>query len=51
MSNEQQIIDDQIKSEYKHGWTTDIDMELAPKGLNEDTVRLISAKKAEPEWL
>jgi len=51
MSNEQQIIDDQIKSEYKHGWTTDIDMELAPKGLNEDTVRLISAKKNEPEWM
>ncbi|MGH1366059.1 MAG: Fe-S cluster assembly protein SufB [Calditrichia bacterium] len=51
MSNEQQIIDDQIQSEYKHGWTTDIDTELAPKGLNEDTVRLISAKKNEPEWM
>lgn len=37
--------------EYKYGFTTDIDMEIAPKGLNEDTVRLISAKKNEPEWL
>jgi len=37
--------------EYKYGFTTDIEMEIAPKGLNEDTVRLISAKKNEPEWL
>jgi Fe-S cluster assembly protein SufB len=37
--------------EYKWGWTTDIEMELIPKGLNEDVVRLISAKKQEPEWM
>ncbi|MFD1771294.1 Fe-S cluster assembly protein SufB [Sphingobacterium suaedae] len=37
--------------EYKYGFTTDIEMEIAPKGLNEDTIRLISAKKNEPEWL
>ncbi len=37
--------------EYKYGFTTDIEMEIAPKGLNEDVVRLISAKKNEPEWL
>ncbi|WKK58814.1 Fe-S cluster assembly protein SufB [Sphingobacterium sp. BN32] len=37
--------------EYKYGFTTDIEMDIAPKGLNEDTVRLISAKKNEPEWL
>jgi len=37
--------------EYKYGFTTDIEMEIAPKGLNEDTVRLISEKKNEPEWL
>jgi Fe-S cluster assembly protein SufB len=36
---------------YKWGFVTDIDMETAPKGLNEDTVRFISAKKNEPEWL
>ena len=37
--------------EYKYGFTTDIEMDVAPVGLNEDTVRLISAKKNEPEWL
>ena len=37
--------------EYKYGFATDIDTEFAPKGLNEDTVRFISAKKNEPEWL
>ena len=37
--------------EYKYGFTTDIEMEVAPVGLNEDTVRLISKKKNEPEWL
>ena len=37
--------------EYKYGFYTDIESELAPKGLNEDTVRFISAKKEEPKWL
>jgi Fe-S cluster assembly protein SufB len=36
---------------YKYGFTTDIESDLAPKGLNEDIVRFISAKKNEPEWL
>jgi len=36
---------------YKYGFTTDIAMDAFPKGLNEDIVRLISAKKREPEWL
>ena len=36
---------------YKWGFHTDIEMEFAPKGLNEDIVRFISAKKNEPEWL
>ncbi len=38
-------------SKYKWGFTSDIEQEFAPKGLNEDTVRYISAKKNEPEWL
>ena len=38
-------------STYKWGFETDIEMDLAPKGLSEDTVRLISARKGEPEWL
>jgi Fe-S cluster assembly protein SufB len=37
--------------EYKDGFYTDIEMETAPRGLNEDIVRLISAKKKEPAWL
>src|SRR5246127_96984 len=37
--------------EYKYGWVTDIEAEMIPRGLSEDTVRLISAKKNEPEWL
>ncbi len=36
---------------YKHGFITDIETEFAPKGLSEDTVRFISAKKGEPEWM
>ncbi len=36
---------------YKWGFSTDIEMDMAPKGLNEDIVRLISARKNEPEWL
>ena len=37
--------------EYKFGFVTDIEQEKIPKGLNEDIVRIISAKKNEPEWL
>lgn len=37
--------------EYKYGFVTDIEADFAPKGLSEDTVRFISAKKEEPEWL
>ena len=37
--------------EYKYGFTSDIDTEIIPVGLSEDVVRLISAKKGEPEWL
>jgi Fe-S cluster assembly protein SufB len=38
-------------SEYKYGFITDVEMDKAPMGLNEDIVRLISAKKKEPEWM
>jgi Fe-S cluster assembly protein SufB len=40
-----------VNKEYKHGWVTDIETEVAPKGLSEDIIRFISAKKQEPEWL
>lgn len=39
------------EQEYKYGFFTDVEQEIAPKGLNEDTIRLISSKKEEPEWL
>ena len=40
-----------LDTDYKWGFTIDIDSDLAPKGLSEDIVRLISAKKEEPEWM
>ncbi len=39
------------QSGYKWGFETNIEMEIAPKGLSEDTIRLISQKKGEPEWM
>ena len=51
MSQEKQEVEQFVDQKYKHGFVTDIESELAPKGLDEDTVRFISAKKNEPEWL
>jgi Fe-S cluster assembly protein SufB len=45
------ILDKVTKSEYKYGFVTNIESDRAPKGLNEDIIRLISHKKNEPEWL
>ncbi len=45
------VIDNVTGNEYKYGFTTDIDTDIIPRGLNEDVVRFISAKKGEPEWL
>ena len=45
------ILEQVTTSEYKYGFVTDIDADSAPKGLSEDIVRFISAKKKEPEWL
>ena len=39
------------EEKYKYGFTTDVQTEIIPVGLNEDVIRLISAKKNEPEWL
>lgn len=45
-------LEEQLKTqEYKYGFTTDIESEVIPKGLNEDVIRLISSKKNEPSWL
>lgn len=51
MSDQNQLLEDITTSDYKYGFVTDIEQEFAPKGLNEDIVRFISAKKEEPEWM
>ena len=40
-----------VNQPYKHGFVTDIESDVAPKGLNEDIIRVISSRKDEPEWL
>jgi Fe-S cluster assembly protein SufB len=44
-------VDRFVQQKYKHGFVTDIESETVPPGLNEETVRWISARKGEPEWL
>ena len=51
MSAETTELESLANQEYKYGWTTDIEQDSAPPGLDEGTVRFISAKKEEPEWL
>ncbi len=51
MSDSMQTLEGHTQSEYKYGWSTELDMDTLPKGLTEDTVRAISARKNEPEWL
>jgi Fe-S cluster assembly protein SufB len=48
---EQDILDKVTSTEYQYGFVTDIETEVALKGLTEDTVRFISAKKNEPQWM
>ncbi|HEX2825473.1 MAG TPA: Fe-S cluster assembly protein SufB [Burkholderiales bacterium] len=45
------VLDQLVNKPYEHGFRTEIESETAPKGLNEDIIRLISSKKNEPEWL
>ncbi len=49
--DEDKIIEEATTGEYKYGFVSDIESELAQKGLTEDTIRFISEKKNEPEWL
>lgn len=51
MSEDKKIIEQIAHQEYKEGFVTDVEQEFIPKGLNEETIRLISHKKGEPEWL
>jgi len=49
--SEDDLKQDLVDQEYEFGFTTDVDSEKIPKGLTEETVRIISLKKEEPEWL
>jgi Fe-S cluster assembly protein SufB len=51
MSKDNQVLEEITSKEYEHGWVANLEADSAPKGLNEDTVRFISARKEEPEWL
>ncbi|MCO6474012.1 MAG: Fe-S cluster assembly protein SufB, partial [Melioribacteraceae bacterium] len=51
MSDEKKVLDEVTKSDYKWGFVSDIEAEDFPIGLNEDVIRMISAKKEEPEWM
>ncbi|MES2387625.1 MAG: Fe-S cluster assembly protein SufB [Bacteroidota bacterium] len=51
MSKENAVLESITSAEYKYGFTTDIEADEAPRGLTEDTIRFISAKKNEPEWM
>ncbi len=48
---EENILDTLTESDYKYGFTTDIETETIQKGLSEEVIRLISEKKGEPEWM
>ncbi|MCQ2185201.1 MAG: Fe-S cluster assembly protein SufB [Bacteroidales bacterium] len=51
MAKRDSIIGEVVGKDYEYGFTTDVEQEFIPKGLNEDIIRLISAKKQEPQWL
>jgi Fe-S cluster assembly protein SufB len=51
MSTQEQILEQITTTDYKYGFVTDIEQDNAPKGLTEEIVRFISAKKEEPEWM
>ncbi len=46
-----EVLEAHAASDYKYGWSSDIETDTLPPGLNEDVVRFISAKKDEPQWL
>ena len=51
MPTSTKTVEELANQDYKYGFVTDVDADEIPKGLNEDVIRLISAKKEEPEWL
>src|SRR4051812_22004232 len=51
MTTATSTIEEFANREYQHGFYTDVETDTVPPGLNEDVIRLISAKKGEPSWL
>ena len=51
MSDSTTTIEEFVNREYQYGFVTDVETETIPKGLNEDVIRLISAKKQEPQFM
>src|SRR5881397_3117779 len=51
MTTATSTIQELANREYEHGFVTELESETVPRGLNEDVIRLISAKKGEPDWL
>ena len=49
--SEDELLEKVTSTEYKYGFTTDIESDTIPKGLSEEVVRIISAKKNEPNWM
>ena len=50
-TSETRYLQEVADSDYKYGWVSNVEADTAPKGLNEDTIRMISSKKQEPEWM
>ncbi|MCA9415547.1 MAG: Fe-S cluster assembly protein SufB, partial [Candidatus Omnitrophica bacterium] len=51
MTTDTMMLEDLARKEYKYGWSTEIESDTVPPGLNEEVIRLISDKKEEPRWL
>ena len=51
MQDTKNVLDEVTSGDYKYGFVTDIDTDVIHRGLDEETIRIISAKKHEPEWL
>ena len=51
MNKDTQILEELTSKEYEYGWSSDLVADEAPKGLNEDIIKIISSKKDEPQWL
>ena len=49
--SEEELLENVTSSEYKYGFTTNIDSDTIPKGISEEVVKTISAKKNEPKWM